>query len=500
MGLLPPKNPSHTYPYLSLVTGCQRCTNINIKGARSTFKKREKPASNMTAVASAVPVASENVSKTVIADAEVGRLSSSDPEQMRGWLRHHSHRKQLIMLDHFLDQLQRQRMTQQTYVPDRRRMMAQTTVNLLRNMIGSTTWKTAAELLHLLRGIGRELSIARDEPAIHNVVRRVMAAVREEALREAQEAEANNNNNLGAAATANTAGDGRLSLQSMLWALPQHVRSSSRGMTTHSLTLVGSSTATQRQESIASEAECFPEPFPTSYYAARPNLKQAVLEAVQEIMSDLELLHRNINEQASNHIHSGEVILICGRSKTVELFLREAFKKTSRTQSFAVIVCGSGSYEMAKSLSVEGIDTTYIEEAAAFAVMTRVHKVILPAYAVLANGGLVTAAGCNLVALAARHHSVPVVCVTGLFKLCPMFPHQGQDTLQNLTSPLGTVIDDYAEFADPLLQDVELVHPEHDYIEPKYITLYITNVGSFQPSFIYRLLAENYHHDDWQPF
>jgi translation initiation factor 2B subunit (eIF-2B alpha/beta/delta family) len=32
------------------------------------------------------------------------------------------------------------------------------------------------------------------------------------------------------------------------------------------------------------------------------------------------------------------------------------------------------------------------------------------------------------------------------------------------------------------------------------VTLYVTNVGSFKPDFIYRLLAENYHCDDWRSF
>lgn len=477
-------------------------------------------------------------------------LDSSDPDKVRSWLKKHAHGKQLAVLDAFLQELRLKRLTlqqqqqapaaaadnttqqQQQQYADPRWTMVHKTVNLLRHMIGSTAWKTAAELLLLLRGLGRELQAAAGarEPATGNMVRRIMAAVREEAMREAQEAAAavhniNNNDLLSptTAAAANavnaesSAGGGRLSLQSMLWALPeQHhhpVRSTSSssggntmsGRPSSSRHLTTTTTGAQRQESLASEEEmkaghdCY---YPVSFYVSRPNLKAAVMEACQEIMTDLEDLHRNINEQVTNHIHAGEIILTCGSSKTVEMALKAAYGAKKQQNPFTVIVCGGnddGSGDMARHLAAAGMETTLIEHAAIFAVMARVHKVLLPAHAVLANGGLVSASsGCNLVALAAHQRSVPVVCVTGLFKLCPVYPHEGQDTLQELVSPVPGVVADFDELE--AFDRVELVNPLHDYIEPKLVSLYITNVGSFQPSFIYRLLAENYHSDDWQSF
>ena len=61
---------------------------------------------------------------------------------------------------------------------------------------------------------------------------------------------------------------------------------------------------------------------------------------------------------------------------------------------------------------------------------------------------------------------------------------------------------DYGQLSDQQVSwdEVELVNPVHDYIKPEHISLYVTNVGSFQPSFIYRLLAEYYHSDDWESF
>ena len=103
-----------------------------------------------------------------------------------------------------------------------------------------------------------------------------------------------------------------------------------------------------------------------------------------------------------------------------------------------------------------------------------------------------------MVALAAKQNSVPVVTVAGMFKLCPTYPHEGQDTLNDLISPSSVV--DYRLMGDPILSDVEFVNPVHDYIPPQLIDLYVTNIGGFQPSYIYRLLAECYHSDDWEAF
>lgn len=94
---------------------------------------------------------------------------------------------------------------------------------------------------------------------------------------------------------------------------------------------------------------------------------------------------------------------------------------------------------MAKSLACAGIECICIPDSAIFGMMARVNKVILPAHAVLANGGLIAPSGCNLVVLGASQNSVPVVCLTGLFKLTPLYPHEGQDTLNDLLSPSGVV-------------------------------------------------------------
>ncbi|CAN0568751.1 unnamed protein product, partial [Ectocarpus sp. 12 AP-2014] len=139
-----------------------------------------------------------------------------------------------------------------------------------------------------------------------------------------------------------------------------------------------------------------------------------------------------------------------------------------------------GGQVLAKSLAKHGIDTTVISDSAVFAMMARVNKVILSTHAVVANGGLIALNGSHAVALAANDLSVPVVCVTGLFKLCPLFPHD-QDTFNCLLSPAAVM-----SFKDKdSMKNVEVLNPAYDYIPPNLVDLYITNMGGLQPSYIY---------------
>ena len=155
-------------------------------------------------------------------------------------------------------------------------------------------------------------------------------------------------------------------------------------------------------------------------------------------------------------------------------------------------------HEMAVFLAEAGIECVCIPDAALYAMMARINKVLVPAHAVLANGGLVAPSGCNMVVLAANQNSVPVVCLTDMFKLTPLFPHEGQDTLNDFWSPMSVVGYSQWNIETSTLAEVDFVNPVHDYIRPELISLYVTNVGSFQPSYIYRLLAEYYQSDSWR--
>lgn len=205
-----------------------------------------------------------------------------------------------------------------------RRLVTTRTVELLRSLVGSTRWRNAAQLLTLLRGLGRELHAVGGfrEPAIGNVVRRVMAAVREEVMMGGEDEARNENEDSKEMDRIDelevSVGNmslkrrerGKTTITNMVF--PQHVSLKP--------------TRRARSDSFSSMDSDGPIPstmstgeLPAAFYANRPDLRQSVMEAIQEIMADLEDLHKNINEQATSHIHAGEVILTYGRSKTVDL-------------------------------------------------------------------------------------------------------------------------------------------------------------------------------------
>eukprot|EP00934_Nitzschia_sp_Nitz4_P002077 Nitzschia sp. Nitz4//scaffold13_size275219//39226//40767//NITZ4_000844-RA/size275219-processed-gene-0.74-mRNA-1//1//CDS//3329535924//2077//frame0 len=443
--------------------------------------------------------------KTLMTQQQQQRQAQlTDPLSVREWLSPPFHGKPLAALDALEMDLRLGRLTTTAtpHGPMDRRVVTVRTIELLKTMIGGTRWRTPAELVSLFRGLGRILHAAGGfrEPAIGNAVRRVLAAIREEVM--TQPTTLAPSNGISAAPTTPIHKSHDRSLQSLLWALPQQVsRSSSNTRRPSAMDAKAADGALEDPALTSPSTSLQPSLPPVFDQPPRPDLKGSIMEAIQEITAELEDLHKSINAQATQQIHAGEVILTYGRSETVELFLKAAADKKRR---FTVIVCeGAPNYqghEMAKSLAASGIEAICIPDSAICAMMARVNKVILPAHAVLANGGLIAPSGCNLVGLAASHNSVPIVVLTGLFKLTPLYPHDGQDTLNDFLSPGQGVCDYSQRVQQPNWSSVDWVNPVYDYIRPQLINLYVTNVGSFQPSYIYRLLAEYYHNDDWAPF
>ena len=144
--------------------------------------------------------------------------------------------------------------------------------------------------------------------------------------------------------------------------------------------------------------------------------------------------------QALEHIHADEVIMTMGHSATVLSFLLKAAKK----RSFQVIVVECAPFfdghSMAVKLARKNIDTTVITDSAVFAMMSRVNKVIIGAMAVMADGGLMAESGTHALALAAKHHSVPLLVCAAMFKLAPEFiVSYDVDTFNDLGSPAAVM-------------------------------------------------------------
>ncbi|KAM3919936.1 translation initiation factor eIF2B subunit beta [Leptodactylus fuscus] len=314
---------------------------------------------------------------------------------------------------------------------------ARETVALLRKIIAQARWSNAGELMDIIRREGRRMTAAQpSETTVGNMVRRVLKLIREEYSR-----------------------------------------------------LRGCSEENDQQESLHKlvTAEGLNDDFNTAF----PLLKANVIEAVNELLIELEGTTDNIAAQAKEHIHSNEVIMTIGCSRTVQLFLEEAARK----RKFHVIVAECAPFcqghDMAVSLSKAGIETTVITDAAIFAVMSRVNKVIIGTKTILANGSLRAVSGTHTLALAAKHHSTPLIVCAPMFKLSPQFPNE-EDSFHKFVSPQEVLPFSEGE----ILSKVSAHCPIFDHVPAELITLFISNIGGNAPSYIYRLMSELYHPAD----
>ncbi|OLL22625.1 putative translation initiation factor eIF-2B subunit beta [Neolecta irregularis DAH-3] len=311
------------------------------------------------------------------------------------------------------------------------------TAHILRQIVSSVKSNNIDVLVSHIREIGRLLIQTQPrELASGNIVRRVLHLIREE-----------NEDKDG-----NTTPEGSIS-----YSLPAPPK--------------------ERRESLD-------EPGNTS-----TSLKSTIIEGINEIIDELRDTHLNISKEAMEHIHSSEIVMTYGASKTVQSFLCAAARKRKFTVLTAECYPNSSrsSYDMAKELASCGIEAVVIPDSSVFALMSRVNKVILGTHAVLANGGLLAASGARLLAAAAKHHSTPVVVCAGIYKLSPLYPHDLEGLIE-----LGRP-DKVISFNEgPLINNVDVLNPLFEYIAPELVDLYITNVGCHSPSYLYRLINDHY--------
>ncbi|KAI5342154.1 PREDICTED: translation [Prunus dulcis] len=381
---------------------------------------------------------------------------------------------------------------------------AKLTAELLRSVISSQRvpyTNQAGALIDAVKAVGEQLIAANPiELAVGNIVRRVLHIIREEDLSlttaamaglnmstvsdDEDDDERDNHPVLSAAVVAAAAARSTLrppSLQTLLEDMPD------AAAVPHTSSSGGDSEEKTKSADKSSRSR---------------KLKHDVIEAVNELIQDIGTCHEQIAEQAVEHIHQNEVILTLGSSKTVLEFLCAANEKK---RSFRVFVAeGAPRYQghlLAKELVARGLQTTLITDSAVFAMISRVNMVIVGAHAVMANGGVIAPVGLNMVALAAQRHAVPFVVLAGSHKLCPLYPHNPEVLLNELRSPSELL--DFGEFSDcmdfgsgtasPLLH---VVNPTFDYVPPKLVSLFITDTGGHNPSYMYRLIADYYSADD----
>jgi translation initiation factor eIF-2B subunit beta len=222
------------------------------------------------------------------------------------------------------------------------------------------------------------------------------------------------------------------------------------------------------------------------------DLKGEVMEGIRELQDELETSDKQIAEVALEHIHANEIILTHTASTTVQKFLLYAARKRKftvvhcetyphdHTATHGILLTGKKREsnpdededdERWKPLTEAGIQVYVIPDSHVFAIMSRVNKVILATHTVLANGGLVAAAGAHMIAKAAKEHRTPVVVLSGIYKLSPVYPFDIDELIEH--GDAGSIVPfDDGEF----VEKVDVENPLYDYVPADLVDLYITNL------------------------
>jgi translation initiation factor eIF-2B subunit beta len=252
-------------------------------------------------------------------------------------------------------------------------------------------------------------------------------------------------------------------------------------------------------------------PTPSIRASGSNDIRQEVIEGIGEIIDELEQSDEQIASYALEHIHSNEVILTYSSSTTVQRFLLKAASKRKFTvihaesypnnhQKVHALVTGNHNSNnqdvlpneaFHKTLTTSGITVILIPDSAIFAIMSRVNKVILGTHAILSNGALLATSGTKLVAKAAKAHHVPVVVLSGTYKLSPKYPHDPDMYIE-----YGDVSKVFPYQDGELVEKVEVENPTLDFVQPECVDVYVTNLGGHAPSYLYRIIRDQYRDED----
>lgn len=350
-----------------------------------------------------------------------------------------------ILVDTFISKLKRRQVTGSYNV-------AIATCQFLMRVTSISRWNSTKELISILHSIGKRITDAQPrEFATGNIVRRVLAIVREEASSESM---APNNN------------------------LDNNLTNSAVGASMFQLLMTGNKKDKDVDVKISE----------------RTDLRSIIIQGIRDLMDEIQSVHENIELMTVDLIHDNEILLTPtpGSSTVLNFLLKASLKR-----KFTVLITENypndieKCHRFAKKLADANIESVIIPDSAVFAVMSRVGKVLIGARSVFVNGGCVTAAGVATVCESAKEHRTPVFTVAGLYKFSPCYPFDRSSLIEVGNS--GKVLP--YEDSD-VVGKCEVTNPLYDYVVPEHIDIYITNIGGFSPNFIYRIIFDNYSNED----
>ncbi|KAL3229593.1 Translation initiation factor eIF-2B subunit beta [Nakaseomyces bracarensis] len=352
-----------------------------------------------------------------------------------------------VTIDAFIAKLKR-RQVEDSYE------IALETLQILMRFLSASRWSNVHEMIELIRQLGNRLEKAHPTAfSCGNVIRRILAVLRDEIEEESKEN----------SAEKNPQGQAEPLISSMFNLLQK-----------------------PKEETTA-----VPNKKQRNNNAYKTDYRQVAIQGIRDLIDEITNIDEGIQQIAIDLIHDHEILLTpTPESKTVLKFLIRAKERGNRT--FTVLVTEGfpnnteKAHSFAKKLAEHHIETMVIPDSAVFALMSRVGKVIIGTKAVFVNGGSISStSGVSSVCECAREFKTPVFAVAGLFKLSPLYPFD---------------VEKFVEFGgsqkvfprmDPNNR-LDTINPITDYVPPENIDIYITNIGGFAPSFIYRIAWDNY--------
>ena len=244
---------------------------------------------------------------------------------------------------------------------------------------------------------------------------------------------------------------------------------------------------------------------------AAKDLRAEVIEGVEELIDEIRQADDQIAGYALDYIHSNEIVLTCSSSRTIQKFLLKVAAKRKLTvvhaeaypndheATYETIVGkpkansarGHGSDQHMKTLTAAGVTVIVIPDSAVFALMARVNKVILDSHIVLANGDFVALSGAYTIAKAAKVHRTPVIALSGVYKVSPVYPFDTTDLMED-GDPGGVV-----SYEDGLFLDkVDVHNPLLDYVPAGLVDLHVTNLGGHAAPSTQRIVKDHYRDED----
>ncbi|KAG6855955.1 hypothetical protein H0H87_009072 [Tephrocybe sp. NHM501043] len=171
------------------------------------------------------------------------------------------------------------------------RATALETLLVLRQVVSKARFSNMEQLVEIIRSVGRRLVEAQPkEHSVGNTVRKVLHHIREE---------------------YHTATGKNTAIAPQTFSIAKFVLLGQPRAHTVALK-AGGATGTLKEN----------DPDDPDSFAR--GLKPVLMEAIQDVLDELETVYDNVSKNAKDHVHSDEIVLTLGMSKTVEAFLKSA--------------------------------------------------------------------------------------------------------------------------------------------------------------------------------